>query len=290
MGAPVLAPSARARTEVVWQENNVNETNRDDQARSVFTDILDRFLAACDGAFAAVLVDYEGEAVDYADTVENEAAVAPFDIKLAAAHWQIVMRQLNDCPVLGNARHVVIQAEHCGYVIRPLPSDYWLVLLCRPNGAFNVSSRALDQVVMELSVEAGWPPPAPEQLNWQRVAVTVDTDGRPSRIGLQGRYLELEEIEPLNEVDELERGYRVLTAEGGQWVLVRERTGLWYAGLRPSVQPACGAAALWWGGAGEPPAARPAGLFDDGGSGARAYGAPPLCPHTPALRWTGSST
>src|SRR5690606_4631405 len=57
------------------------------QHASPFSAILMRFCDAT-GARAAALVDQEGETVDYAGTVD------PFEVKIAAAEWQLVLATL----------------------------------------------------------------------------------------------------------------------------------------------------------------------------------------------------
>ncbi len=61
-----------------------------DQETTSFTDILRRLLRATSGARAAALVDFEGETVDYAGVLD------PFELRIAAAHWQIVLAQLGN--------------------------------------------------------------------------------------------------------------------------------------------------------------------------------------------------
>ncbi|MEO8876512.1 MAG: hypothetical protein ABI461_13060, partial [Polyangiaceae bacterium] len=69
-----------------------------DMDASPFASILGALIERIPGAFAVGLVDREGETVDYA------GQVTPFDIKVAAAHFQIIMLQLLDIPVLGTPR------------------------------------------------------------------------------------------------------------------------------------------------------------------------------------------
>jgi hypothetical protein len=55
-----------------------------DQSDSAFSAILGQLCDDC-GALAAALVDGEGETVDYA------GLLSPYEIKVAAAEWRIVL-------------------------------------------------------------------------------------------------------------------------------------------------------------------------------------------------------
>jgi hypothetical protein len=79
------------------------------QERSVFTQILDRLVRLSPGAVGAALADREGECVDYAGFVD------PFEIKVAAAHWQIVLTTVAlEQPGLGDVRQITVhEATWC---------------------------------------------------------------------------------------------------------------------------------------------------------------------------------
>ena len=85
-----------------------------DQGRSTFTEILEHLLDATPGAVAAVLVDHDGE------TVDSAGALEPFDLKVAAAHWQIVLAELRAIEPLGAMRALVVAARARSYVLRAL--------------------------------------------------------------------------------------------------------------------------------------------------------------------------
>ena len=71
---------------------------RDGQKRTGFTACLETLVETSAGCLGAVLVDGEGETVDYA------GRLAPYDVKLAAAHFQIVLRELCNSARGGEAR------------------------------------------------------------------------------------------------------------------------------------------------------------------------------------------
>src|ERR1700730_10328586 len=60
-----------------------------DQEASTFAAILNDLVVRLPGAFAAALVDGEGETVDYGGKVD------PFDAKINAAHWRLVLAELS---------------------------------------------------------------------------------------------------------------------------------------------------------------------------------------------------
>lgn len=197
---------------------------RDGQVRSEFTEILERVVASSVGAIAAVLVDETGEAVDLAGRMNA------FDIKVAAAHWQIVLRDLVEHPHLAAARSVMLRTEVHGYVVHKLFNDYVLVMIGRPAAAFSLSPRALRAMEMELAVEAGYAEQHREGQAWIRVLVMVGPEGRPSQLVERGHSPErLQQVGEGVELAEFERSYSVRTADGRGLELVRERSGVWYA-------------------------------------------------------------
>lgn len=215
---------------------------REGQLRSSFTAIFETLCASCTGALAAVLVDEDGESVDHASLpLVSQHAVVPsmqaFAIKLAAAHWQIVMRQAHDC--LGAVRQLWVQSAALGYVVQQLSAGYVMVFVCRPGALSTVSHRALRQCEVELSLEAGWAVHAPESPCWTRTRVKLDREARQWALWFAGRWLSGFEIRgPLPALGDFERGYELAVAGGLRVALVREPTGLWYAGTALASVPA----------------------------------------------------
>src|SRR5687768_9253298 len=89
-----------------------------DQADTPFTAILQRLVDASPGGQAAVLVDYEGETVDYVGDID------PFELKISAAHWQLVLSELSESSFFNETRQIIVRAKGRGYVIRQMPSNY----------------------------------------------------------------------------------------------------------------------------------------------------------------------
>jgi hypothetical protein len=198
---------------------------RDGQVRSAFATILETLLASTIGIVAAVLVDEEGEAVDHA------GALPAWHAKVAAAHWQIVLRDLSASSAFSTSRCVIIRAERFGYVLRQLFGGYVLVLVCRPHAVSSVSARALRQVELELADEAGFTVGDAASSFWTRVQVILGPDRLPVELRQGDRPAEgLQILAPAAGLAQFELGYRVRAASGRELLLVREPSGVWYAG------------------------------------------------------------
>ncbi|MDF3065035.1 MAG: hypothetical protein K0R38_636 [Polyangiaceae bacterium] len=200
-----------------------------DQSDSPFSAILSRL---CDdsGALAAALVDAEGETVDYA------GLLTPYEIKVAAAEWRIVLAVVHAARVPG-FRHVTeltVRAGRRTFSMSAMPDGY-AIALCLPRRSFVVSPRALAQAKRELAHEAGLVLPAGRsQATWARVQVRVPEEPRRQRrpdavwvngawspITILGRYQD-------RDLSRSERGYLAQLASGAEVFLVREPLGVWF--------------------------------------------------------------
>jgi hypothetical protein len=194
-----------------------------DQSASPFAAILQQLLDATPGSNGAALVDHEGETVDYAGTID------PFDLKVAAAHFQIVLGELNGLPSLAGVRQLIVRARAQSYVIRQIPSSYAIVLLLHHRAAFSASARALQEAHVRLCLEAGFPPP-PRASRW--FAVDVDAAKRdrtrPERLRLGNAWEPVEVMGSVVGLRPRERGFRVRLSTGAEMMLVREPHGRWF--------------------------------------------------------------
>jgi hypothetical protein len=203
--------------------------HREGQHRTAFTDILELLVDASVGRIAAVLVDQEGEAVDHA------GRMPAFEAKLAGAHWQIVLREACEAArKVGAAavgvRSISIRTERLGYLVLALEDGYVLVVVCTDLGAMNVSQRALREVEIELSREAGLALRDPSAPQWYGVRVRTEPAAGPTTIEVPGTGRErIETSEKLVAAGDFERAYRVRTEAGRLLELVREPSGHWYA-------------------------------------------------------------
>ncbi len=207
---------------------------RDGQLRSGFTVILERLIASCVGGVAAMLVDEEGEGVDLA---ARSGPVRPtgFDIRVSGAHWQIVLRQACEQPTLGPIGQLWIRTDHAEYVIHGMPYGYVVCIICRPGALDNVSYRALRQAEVELCREAGWDLPRPHLPYWRRARVKTNKKGLPTSIMVspdeEGWSGPATVIDDPSLAGRFERTYRIspVARADAEVLLVRERTGFWYA-------------------------------------------------------------
>ncbi len=183
-----------------------------------FTTILEALIERVSGAFAAAIVDSQGETVDYAGCGE------PFDLRVAAAHVQIILAGIDRFAALGEPRWVVIRGARKSVAASVLPDGYVLMLLLRPRAAFTISTRALKVCTRALAEEAGWTNLAKgdgaKQRSWFEVVVDTDRRGRPTHVGT--KKVAVEVLGAVMGLSVRERGFRVRTAEGGELTLVRE--------------------------------------------------------------------
>ena len=190
-----------------------------------FAAILSDLLARVVGSYAAALVDSEGETVDYAGLGD------PFDVRVAAAHLQLILQHVTRFGELGEPRWVVVRGARKSVAVAALPNGYAVALVLRPRAAFTISKRALTVCMRAISVEAGWTDAergrAREERSWFAVPVETDRRGRPERIGV-GR-VPVEVLGAVMGLSVRERGYRVRTQEGSELTLVREPHRRWYA-------------------------------------------------------------
>jgi hypothetical protein len=189
-----------------------------DQAESAFAVILSDLVQRIPGARAAALVDTDGETVDYA------TRSAPFEIKLAAAHWRIVLRELQG--LYGDACALSVRAATRSYVVRSLPQGYALALVLSCGASTAASGRALPVCLHRLSEEACWDAPRP--LAWHPVQIQTDPRGRPVATTTGDHPVPLEIMGTVaGGLSRFERGWRVRLGEG-EATLIREPSGHYY--------------------------------------------------------------
>ena len=198
-----------------------------DQSTSTFTEILERLLSATPGAQAVALVDFEGETVDYAGRLDT------FDLKIAAAHWQIVLAETVETPGLGAIRQITLRARSRGYVVRRVDKSYAVLLVLHRRASFAVSERALIEVQARLSIEAGCEGPSPDTC-WYSVEIEPEPRDRlrPSKMRVAGTWHPVEVMGTVRGLASREKGFRVRLPSGLEMMLVRERFGGWFADER----------------------------------------------------------
>jgi hypothetical protein len=195
-----------------------------DQTPSEFTNILDRLLRSVAGGRAAAMVDYEGETVDYA------GAFDAFDIKVAAAHWQLVWGEINDETRIGPLCQLIVRARKQSYIVRRIHPSYLLVIVLHPRAAFAASARAVEEAERLLCAEAEFDAPK-VQLRWYGVDVRTAkaARSRPLSVRVGARWEPVEVIGAIVGLGRREKGFRVRLSGGVELLLVRERFGAWFA-------------------------------------------------------------
>jgi predicted regulator of Ras-like GTPase activity (Roadblock/LC7/MglB family) len=196
-----------------------------DTDASAFARILAELVARIPGAQGAVLVDGEGEAVDYAGRLD------PFDLKLAGAHWQLILSDLRgrlELPVLGKPRSVVVRGVSRSFIVHPLPDGYVLVLVLGRRAGFTAGTRAFAVCTRALALEAGWSGSIAIAA-WFSVEVESKRAGAPARLRHGSLRKELEILGRLAPLGPRERGWRVRLENGAEVTLVREPGNHWYA-------------------------------------------------------------
>jgi predicted regulator of Ras-like GTPase activity (Roadblock/LC7/MglB family) len=199
-----------------------------DNDESTFTKILNDLIVRIPGAYAAALVDCDGESVDYA------GSLAPFDIKVAAAHWRIILglvTDMNASCALGSVRTFAVRAGKQSIVVRSMPDGYAIIVLCTRRAGFGQTARAFSACAYELAAEAGWKL-LPEFTSWFPVTVECDARRRPARIVYGGLAEPVEVLGSLaartSGLARRERGFRIRLASGPEITVVREPNGHWY--------------------------------------------------------------
>jgi hypothetical protein len=197
-----------------------------DTDATAFTRILEELLDGVSGSYAAALVDSLGETVDYAGRGD------PFDIRIAAAHLQLILRWLTTFGALGEPRWIVVKGAQKSLAATALPDGYALALLLRSRSAFNISTRAVAVCLRALADEAGWAVPVSRDgvaRSWFPVTVDTDRRGRPIRVYAKRGTITVEVLGALMGLAVRERGFRVRTSDGTELNLVREARRRWYA-------------------------------------------------------------
>ena len=168
------------------------------------------------------MVDAEGESVDYAGNV------TPFDVRLAAAHWRIVLDDVSRSS-LGMPRSLVVRGSTKSFLAFALPDEYALVVLLRRRAGFASATRALGACIHELHVEAQWPLQR-GAASWFPVRVSCEGKHRPVRVATStGSPHSLEVLGSVVGLPKRNSGYRVRLDSGKEVTLVREPRDVWYS-------------------------------------------------------------
>ena len=199
------------------------ELTRDTEP-TAFTVLLSELLTRIPGASAAALVDRDGESVDYAGNL------SPFDVKVAAAHWQIVLGELQRTEPFVGTRQVVVRGTLKSFIVRTLAEGYSVVVVLSARAGFAASTRAF--LVFERAIlrEAGIGA-SPNGPKWTPVTVENDVRARPRALAATASAprLSLEVLGAVVGLGKGEKGFRIRLDSGFEATVVREPGGAWYA-------------------------------------------------------------
>ena len=95
-----------------------------------FKTLLTKLVEAVPGASGAILADWEGE------SVEQHSFGDPYDMKVTAAHWGILLTLLKGLPEqhsTGPVREAVISTDQQHVIVGALGDEYALVMTMNPN-------------------------------------------------------------------------------------------------------------------------------------------------------------
>ena len=192
-----------------------------DQAESPFAVILEDLIALVPFARGAALVDFEGETVDYAGHLD------PYELKVAAATWQIAVSEVCATSFAGFTQ-LVVRAARSSFVLRRVSDHYAVILVLHARAAFAVSDRALAEAETALATEAGWSRKNRSAWFSVNVQTDVDADQRPTSMLIADAWMPIEVMGMFVGFVDRERGYRVRLSSGVEMMLVRERNGIWF--------------------------------------------------------------
>ncbi len=194
-----------------------------DQDESAFSVILGQLVSRVPGAFAAALVDRDGECVDYAGDAD------PFDVKVAGAHWRIVVQEVIERAAFCKLDTIVCRGALRSFLVRVLPDGYALVVLLKKRAGFVSCARALDACERAMAHEASWSLPKGHGV-WIGVEVEADERGRPTWLTMGTLSCAVEVLGTIARLrGKRERGFRVRLPSGNELNLVREPGNKWYA-------------------------------------------------------------
>ncbi|MEY2930454.1 MAG: hypothetical protein RL033_1203 [Pseudomonadota bacterium] len=202
-------------------------TGSRDQAPSSFAPTLGRLCTSA-GVLGAVLVDADGEAVDYAGRVDS------FEIRVAAAEWRILLARLarSSHGPWRETRQLMVRGAKKSFGAILLPEGYALVLQLLPR-CFRVSPRAISEAVREICENAGLALPEEPSAQWRRVQVNESPppQRRPTSVWVNRKWLPVEVLGRWvgQELLPNEIGYRVRLLGGEEITLVREPLAQWFA-------------------------------------------------------------
>ncbi len=116
-----------------------------------FKSILKRLVENVDGAQGAILLDWEGEAVD------QYAVISDYDIKFLGAHMGIILysltRRLKEELGDDDVKSVIIDFGNKRFAVCTVDKDYFAVLVLSPDVVLGLVRRELEMAVNAIRKE-----------------------------------------------------------------------------------------------------------------------------------------
>ena len=115
-----------------------------------FKNILKRLVDATPQTIGAIVIDWEGEAV------QEFCRCDPYEIRFAAAHQGIILSRLKEIHGSGQrgaVEEVTLTTSTCHLVIGCINKEYALAMHIGRNGSLGVALRHFRQAIRELEKE-----------------------------------------------------------------------------------------------------------------------------------------
>lgn len=112
-----------------------------------FKALLNRMLDEIPGSLGAIIVDWEGEAVD------QVARIDEYDIKVMGAHNGVILQLMRDAlerTASGQLQELTIRTDRARLLMVPLTAEYLLVVHLGPDALVPRAARATRWCVAEL--------------------------------------------------------------------------------------------------------------------------------------------
>ncbi|MDA3904112.1 MAG: roadblock/LC7 domain-containing protein [Desulfuromusa sp.] len=100
----------------------------------MFKQILENIVTSCSGGVGAVLMGYDGIAIDHYSVEEN-----PLDLNLVGIEYSNVTKEIRnaaDILSVGALQEVSIKTEHYYVIIHSLTDDYFVALMIERSGNY----------------------------------------------------------------------------------------------------------------------------------------------------------
>jgi predicted regulator of Ras-like GTPase activity (Roadblock/LC7/MglB family) len=113
-----------------------------------FKSILKQLVERVHGAQGAILLDWEGEAVDH------YAVIPDYDIKFIGAHMGIILynlrKKLNEELGDEDVKGLTVDMEKKRFAIHPVDKDYFAVLVLSPESVSGLVRHEIDEAVIAI--------------------------------------------------------------------------------------------------------------------------------------------